>query len=326
MQDFQLPNCASKYKFIKPIGHGAFAVVALAQDTKTGNFVAIKLFNRKKVMEQDMMQYLESEIRIISRIHHPAFPEIYEILYEPEWIMVVMEYLCNGNVIELIQENVFFTYDEKIAIVKRIAEGLEYLHKRGIAHRDIKSENIVFDGNFNPKIIDFGLCKENPNNLETYCGTMNYMAPEVIKTCNYNGKKADIWSFAITAHVIMTSQMPINYMSEAKFVHDVKKGKMTLKNYCIGEMRTLIDDCLMQDPAKRPSAFQVVLKLSQMLNINKEDAIASEKVVLPKLLSEKKFIARCKTKKFGAMLNKNFNIPHVMKLTPNVNFRRVSSF
>ena len=120
--------------------------------------------------------------------------------------------------------------------------------------------------------------------------------------------------------------MPINYMSEAKFVHDVKKGKMTLKNYCIGEMRTLIDDCLMQDPAKRPSAFQVVLKLSQMLNINKEDATASEKVVLPKLLSEKKFIARCKTEKFGAMLNKNFNIPHVMKLTPNVNFRRVSSF
>ena len=93
-------------------------------------------------------------------------------------------------------------------------KGLEYCHIHNICHRDLKPENILLDKDGTIKISDFGLSnlswkfKEGPNLLHTTCGTINYIAPEVIKNESYDGQKADIWSCGVILFYLLTGELP----------------------------------------------------------------------------------------------------------------------
>lgn len=306
----------SRYKLIKTIGQGASGIIALAFDQKTSEHVAIKIINRKDVAEKQMLKYLESELRLIARINHPSFPKVYDIIYTEESILIVMEYLANGSILDVVHQKLQFTYKEKIDICIQILEGLEYLHDRGIAHRDIKPENIVFDKYFHPKIIDFGMSHENADKLSTYCGTPNYMAPEIVNTSCYNGKRADVWSFGVTAHILMCQKAPLNYPTELKYVREVRKNNLKVSNQCYGEFGNIIEACLNKDPEQRPSIQEI---LKQMRNLSYDDSpisTKSHKEVLPKLVKGGAGIRACNTERFSGF---------IQKIGPNYRVRKVGS-
>ncbi|EAX91244.1 CAMK family protein kinase [Trichomonas vaginalis G3] len=246
-----IPNYIGHYKVIKTIGKGGFAVVVLAIDTRNQQKVAIKIIDRKEVEKQELLTYLENELRLSARFDHPNIVKVYDILYDPERIMIIMEYVPNGDLQTLIFRGISFTLEEQLNICYEILQALQYLHHRGISHRDLKPENILFDLKFHPKIIDFGLSKEKCEKLHTYCGTTLYMAPEVILCDTYDGSKADVWAFGVTAHILAAQAFPWGLKSEAQYLKCIQMQDISIDVIPKGIIGLIISKSLIFDPAQR---------------------------------------------------------------------------
>lgn len=261
-----IPSKIGKYEVVKIIGKGGFAVVVLAKDQKTNKQVAIKIVSREELMKQNIMVYFENELRLSSRFNHPSIVSVYEVIYEKDAIMIVMEYLSNGDMHSILSKGIKFNYEEQIKVASQMLEGLRYLHQRGICHRDIKTENILFDENMNAKLIDFGLSKENSSALHTYCGTPFYMAPEVILFDTYDGKKADIWAFGVVMHIIATGHFPWAQKSEVQLIKELKSMSLDLYIEPAGTIGNVIKNSLVFDYNERASADDLLQIITKDIN------------------------------------------------------------
>lgn len=256
-----IPQYAGRYQVLNVVGSGAYSVVTTAMHMSTKKIVALKFFNREKIIENNMMKYVDTELRLFERLRHPSFPEVYDIIYDEKYIMLAMEYLPNGSMADCFESRVFFSFRERLNICIRVAEGIKYLHDRGIAHRDIKPENLVFDIDNNPKIVDLGFSVDdtNSNNLsKTFCGSPIYMAPEIIQCKAYDPIKADIWSFGITCHVFMTCEFPFKFENEAQYVIDMRNNKLDLRNKSTGDFSEILNKCLQFEPQSRATIGDIL--------------------------------------------------------------------
>ncbi|EAX89605.1 CAMK family protein kinase [Trichomonas vaginalis G3] len=254
----RIPQHVHKYKIIKRLGNGSFAVVVLGKDEKTGELVAIKILDRSQVMSNGILQYVENELRLASRFDHPNVVKVYDIIYEEDIIMIIMEYLPNGDLQTVLTNNTIFTYNEQVRITHGIINGLCYLHQRNVAHRDIKPENILFDAHFNPKLIDFGLSRETKSSLSTFCGTPCYLAPEIILDNKYNPFKSDVWALGLTIHILTNLCFPFRYEGEAEYLKSIKNKTLTIRNQSHGILGEIISMCLVEYPNRRASASQIL--------------------------------------------------------------------
>lgn len=255
-----------KYDIIEQLGSGGFACVYLAEDRKAKQKVAIKVIDRKLAEEDGIILYIENELRLISRMSHPSIVKVYDIIYSPQYIMIVMEYLPSGDLQTLVDQKFRFGQSDQIRIAVEILEGLQYLHERGIAHRDIKPANIMFDVNMHAKIIDFGFSRENSHILSTCCGTQPLIAPEIVLGNQYDGKKADIWSFGITIYIMSCWELPFEWVSDAQFIQDIKANNLKYRIKVAGIIGWMVKNSLTYNPDERPSAADLLLKAQEKSN------------------------------------------------------------
>lgn len=260
-----IPNKIGKYQVQKIIGKGGFAVVVLAIDPKTKTNYAIKIVSREELVKQNLLFYFENELRLCSRFNHPSIVKVHEIIYGEESIMIVMDYLPNGDIQSILAKGIRFSYEEQFRVATQILEALQYLHQRGISHRDIKPENILFDSNMDAKLIDFGLSKENASSLHTYCGTPFYMAPELISNDTYDGKKADIWAFGIVMHIMSTGHFPWTPRSEVQLLKELSSKSIELEIEPMGTIGLLIKNSLVFDHNKRATADELLAEINKNL-------------------------------------------------------------
>lgn len=262
----QVPAMIGKYKVIKRCGLGAFAVVVLAYDTKLQTKVAIKVYNRKAIIENNMMAYIENEVRLHQRMDHPNIVKIQEVIYDQDNIMIVMDYCRNGDLVNILARGISFTPSEQISIFRQLVDAINYLHSRGICVRDIKPENILFDDDFKPILIDFGLARENGYKMKTFCGTQLYIAPEVISSDSYNAFEADIWSLGVTMHILCTSKFPWENLNDAKIISQMVDKKLEIINRTNGIIGFIIGKMLVFNPEERPTAQQICEYFENYLN------------------------------------------------------------
>lgn len=99
-------------------------------------------------------------------------------------------------------------------IFSQMISAVQHLHDLKIAHRDIKTENIIIDSEFNAKLIDFGLAKSfnssSDDFLETFCGSPSYVAPELLENRRYSGQMVDIWCLGVTLYVMLEASLPFD--------------------------------------------------------------------------------------------------------------------
>lgn len=257
---YRLPHETKKYRIIRTIGKGGYSVVALGVDKKTNQHVAIKIMNRNEMIQLGMLSYLENELRLSERLEHPNIVKVFDVVYEEDYIMIVMEYLECGDLQTLLYQGYSFSIDDQLNIASQIVSAITYIHKRGICHRDIKPENILFDSEMRPKLIDFGLSREKSSKLNTLCGTSMYMPPEVLRGMQYDGKLADIWSLGVTLHVFNCSQFPFA-SSEAQYIREIQEGNLNINMKCCPCFVNIIRDTLSFDPAKRPGCDELYIRI-----------------------------------------------------------------
>ena len=176
------------YTIAEELGSGSFAVVKKGIRKTDGAEFAIKYID-KTVLKKDDEAMLESECAVLKQVNHPNIVRLFEIYYTPEKLILVMEFVDGGEMLEKLKEAERYNEMDAAQTVHKITEALVYIHEKGIAHRDLKPENLLLThGDEAVKIVDFGfakILKEEGELLHTACGTPEYVAPEILQQQGY---------------------------------------------------------------------------------------------------------------------------------------------
>ncbi|KAK6940285.1 NAF domain [Dillenia turbinata] len=193
-----------KYEVGRTIGEGTFAKVKFAQNTETGESVAMKVLDRSTIIKHKMVEQIKREISIMKLVRHPNVVRLHEVLASRTKIYIILEFITGGELFDKIILHGRLSEAESRRYFQQLIDGVDYCHSKGVFHRDLKPENLLLDSQGNLKISDFGLSampEQGVTLLRTTCGTPNYVAPEVLSHKGYNGAVADVWSCGVILYV-----------------------------------------------------------------------------------------------------------------------------
>uniref|UniRef100_A0A0D9VSU1 non-specific serine/threonine protein kinase n=1 Tax=Leersia perrieri TaxID=77586 RepID=A0A0D9VSU1_9ORYZ len=241
------------YNLGRTLGIGSFGKVKIAEHKHTGHKVAIKILNRRQMRNMEMEEKAKREIKILRLFIHPHIIRLYEVIYTPTDIYVVMEYCKFGELFDYIVEKGRLQEDEARRIFQQIVSGVEYCHRNMVVHRDLKPENLLLDSKYNVKLADFGLSNvmHDGHFLKTSCGSPNYAAPEVISGKLYAGPEVDVWSCGVILYALLCGTLPFDDENIPNLFKKIKGGIYTLPSHLSALARDLIPRMLVVDPMKR---------------------------------------------------------------------------
>lgn len=245
------------YEIKKPCGKGAFASVVKVIDTDTKKEYAAKIIPKKGLENQTKLKnMINNEIAILQTVSHPNIIQLYEIVElttnEDSFMILVEEYCSKGNLLDYILNGNDITDQEKRQISRGITEAVSELHRCGIAHCDIKPENVLLTSNKTPKLCDFNLSKfiEKANTFERG-GSKPYAAPELFKFEDVDFLRADIWSLGVMLFSISESRYP--YIE----AEDARKGLLIINSHD-KKLNSFTRRCLKINPSKRQTANELL--------------------------------------------------------------------
>lgn len=151
-------------------------------------------------------------MKIQGFFQHENILKLYSLLKDKDNIYMVLEYMTDSTLYSLLKKRKVLNEEVTIEIVKQICEGLKLLHDNGVVHRDLKPENILLMGDV-CKISDFGwatICEER---RKTCCGTVDYVAPEIVEGTEY-GIGVDLWGLGVLVYEILVGKAPFYHLSK----------------------------------------------------------------------------------------------------------------
>jgi serine/threonine protein kinase len=204
-----------RYEVVSELGKGAMGIVYLAKDPVIGRLVAIKTIRSSGGDEEDTQEFRERFVREAQTagiLSHPNIVTIHDIGEDAETqtSFIAMEYIEGKNLKMLLGEKTKFPFEQISEMIAEIAEALDYAHRKGIIHRDVKPANVIITTDGKVKITDFGIAKIASSNLTTtgqFLGTPNYMSPEQVSGAPVDGR-SDLFSLGVVLYELLTSRKP----------------------------------------------------------------------------------------------------------------------
>ena len=240
--------------FPKELGSGSFGRVFLVAHNETKELFALKTIEKRKIMTTyGRLDIIHEEINIHSKLSHQNIIKLYNIYEDEETINIIMEYAPKGNLYHLIkQEKNGFSEHKAFEYFIQILNAVYYLHSNNIIHRDIKPENILISADNKLKLCDFGWAKElTLENRSTFCGTMEYMAPEIVGSENYD-YSVDIWSLGILLYELLFGHSPFKANTTNNIIQNIKSHELNYDNKNLSNScKDLIQKLLEMNPQKR---------------------------------------------------------------------------
>lgn len=258
----------NKYDFInenkKPIGKGAFGEVWKVTHENSKKVYCVKILSKRDIFEQKLINQINKEISIMYNINHPYSVKLVNHFEDNEKLYLIMELAPNGNLYNLIQNNIKEKVKNMVLIKKLIVQSIEiikYLHSKNIVYRDIKPENLLLDNDYNIKLCDYGWATYfTPGKfLTVYCGTPEYVSPEVIKKYPYN-EKVDIWGLGVLIFELVFGYAPFSSTFNEERFNNIKSGKINWPkdlNDEYKDLKDLIEKILKVDPKERISLDEI---------------------------------------------------------------------
>ncbi|KAK3794161.1 hypothetical protein RRG08_062405 [Elysia crispata] len=243
-----------EFNFLKVLGKGSFGKVMLAELKESGKFFAIKALRKDVVLEDDDVECTMIEQRVLAiGCKHPFLTHLHSTFQNKSHLFFVMEYLNGGDLMFHIQLSGKFDFQRAQFYAAEITCGLQYLHRNGIIYRDLKLDNVMLDKDGHIKIADFGMCKEKifgENKASTFCGTPDYIAPEIIKGHKYNAS-VDWWSFGVLVYEMLIGQSPFHGDDEDDLFHSILHDTPRYPHSTPREASTMMSLLFERNPADR---------------------------------------------------------------------------
>jgi serine/threonine protein kinase len=277
------------YMVGKVVGVGSYGKVRCAWHRLTGSKIAIKTYDKARLKDPAHWKRVYSEIKIMESISHPRISRLYEAVETPKRMHLIMECLDGGNLCSYVKAKRRLNEDESRKIFVQILQAIDYLHNTlSVAHRDVKLENVLFVGNASTpsssnastshgttattaevssngfegdiKLIDFGFSTVCPpgKKLKVFCGTPSYMAPEIVRRVEYDGKPVDIWSLGILLYALLCGCFPFRAKAYPDLYRRIARGTFTIPDELSSAVKDLLRQLLTADPDQRITSAQVL--------------------------------------------------------------------
>lgn len=252
------------------IGCGAFGRVYMGMNLDSGELLAVKQVSiaansASKEKTQAHIRELEEEVKLLKNLSHPNIVRYLGTAREDESLNILLEFVPGGSISSLLGK--FGSFPESVIrmYTKQLLLGLEYLHKNGIMHRDIKGANILVDNKGCIKLADFGASKKvvelaTMTGAKSMKGTPYWMAPEVILQTGHSFS-ADIWSVGCTVIEMATGKPPWSqqYQEVAALFHiGTTKSHPPIPEHLTAEAKDFLLKCLQKEPNLRPAASELL--------------------------------------------------------------------
>lgn len=259
-----IPISFNGYSLIQFIDCGSTSVVFLVENEETKKQYSAKIMAKEDIVSRKIEKSIFNEVEVLQSINHPGIIKIedffeYKNALNEEYYVIIMEYCPNGDLLTYANDKGFKSEGEKKKIISGFLDAIKYLHNHGISHGDIKSENILLDENFSPKLCDFGYCRRSITaGDESKNGTLYYGAPELFVQGPFDTLKSDIYAIGITLYSINELQFPFLDGNQGFIVKQIINSKFSFRNGIDKKLLKLVEKCTAKNPKSRPSVEEIL--------------------------------------------------------------------
>ncbi|CAK9170878.1 unnamed protein product, partial [Ilex paraguariensis] len=256
----------NEYQLFEEIGRGRFGTVYRCFSPSSGEFFACKTIDKRLLTDPTDRECLEKEPKVLQLLSgNPHILQIYK-LYEDENYLNIVTDLCESpDLYERITKSTF-TESESATILKSLISAISFCHHMGVAHRDIKPDNILFDSRNRLKLADFGSAEyfgagNEKGTMRGVVGTPYYVAPEVLMGREYN-EKVDVWSAGVILYIMLAGVPPFYGETATETFEAVLRGNLRFPTRIFRsvspEAKDLLRKMICKDVSRRLSADQVL--------------------------------------------------------------------
>ncbi|KCV73160.1 AGC/SGK protein kinase [Fonticula alba] len=242
------------FELLRVIGRGSFGKVVLVRHKTTTRIYALKVISKKAIRQRDEAKHIMAERNVlVQNVKHPFLVGLRYSFQTPEKLYLALDYVNGGELFFHLQRERCFEESRARFYAAEIVSALEYLHSVDIIYRDLKPENILLDAEGHIALTDFGLAKEGVESgrtTSTFCGTPEYLAPEVLRKQDY-GKAVDWWCLGVVLFEMIVGLPPF-YSRDCNEMYDrILHDKLRFPQKVSSSARSLISLLLIRDPTQR---------------------------------------------------------------------------
>ncbi|PGH26757.1 PLK protein kinase [Polytolypa hystricis UAMH7299] len=251
------------------LGKGGFAVCYEGRLARNDRVFAMKVVKSEMNLKK-MEEKFRTELQIHSKMRHPNIVGFHRAFAFLTSTYVILELCPNGSVMDMVRKRKCLSLPEVRRFMIQLCGAVKYMHKRNVAHRDLKMGNLFLDKDMDIKVGDFGLAaiilsEKDEKRRKTLCGTPNYIAPEVLdKSKGGHNQKVDIWSLGVIFFAMLTGYPPFQSKTQEEIYKKVKNltygwpKDSECANHIPAEAKDLVAACLSLDEEERPEPDQIV--------------------------------------------------------------------
>ncbi|KAK7865446.1 hypothetical protein R5R35_002324 [Gryllus longicercus] len=244
----------SDFEFLHVIGKGSFGKVLLARHVIEKQYYAVKVLSKKLIMKRNEAKHIMSERNVLLKnLHHPFLVGLHYSFQTPDKLYFVLDYVNGGELFFHLQRERVFSEARSRFYSAEIASALGYLHAHGIVYRDLKPENLLLDSVGHVILTDFGLSKEGllpTDTTNTFCGTPEYLAPEVLRKEGYD-KSVDWWCLGAVLYEMLYGLPPFYSRNTADMYDRILHKPLVLRSSVSENARDILAKLLHKDQHRR---------------------------------------------------------------------------
>ncbi|XP_068259373.1 cGMP-dependent protein kinase 2 isoform X1 [Nyctibius grandis] len=248
------PSPFQNLEVVTTLGVGGFGRVELVKVKNENMAFAMKCIKKKHVVDTKQQEHIYSEKKILEQICSPFIVRLYRTFKDSKYVYMLLEACLGGELWSLLRDRGSFDEATTKFCIGCVTEAFDYLHHIGIIYRDLKPENLILDAEGYIKLVDFGFAKKIGSGQKTwtFCGTPEYVAPEVILSKGHDFS-VDFWSLGILVYELLTGSPPFSGADQMLTYNLILKGieKLDFPKIITRRPEDLIRRLCRQNPTER---------------------------------------------------------------------------
>mmetsp|Transcript_51503 Transcript_51503/g.129217 ORF Transcript_51503/g.129217 Transcript_51503/m.129217 type:complete len:557 (+) Transcript_51503:35-1705(+) len=245
-------ECLEDFERLSLVGQGGYGKVYQVRSVERGEVYAMKVLQKDFLARTRNVAYTRRERDILRRVRHPFIVRLHYAFQTHGRVYLVMDFATGGQLFYHLRKETMFSADQVCFYVAELVLAISHLHRHHIIHRDLKPENILLSGSGHILLTDFGFARDemNDSRASTFCGTVEYMAPEVIRGESYD-YAADWWSLGVLMYDMLSGHPPFRHKNQASLQKKILNDKVHFPKYLSTDAVGLMRGLMNRDPQKR---------------------------------------------------------------------------